>query len=73
MPETQDYNVQEELVEFLIEKIEADTYPSATQMDLVEELLEPQMVERYARTLMAKLSASMYPSIDLLHRIRRLA
>lgn len=73
MPETQDYNVQEELVEFLIEKIEADTYPSATQMDLVEELLQPQMVERYARTLMAKLSASMYPSIDLLHRIRRLA
>lgn len=73
MPETQDYNVQEELVEFLLEKIEADTYPSATQMDLVEELLEPQMVERYARTLMAKLSASMYPSIDLLHRIRRLA
>lgn len=73
MPESRDYDPNQEVVEFLLEKIEEDTYPSSTMMDLVEELLEPQMVERYGQTLMEKARRDTYPSMALLDRIRRLA
>jgi hypothetical protein len=73
MPENRDYDVNRELVELLLEKIDEDTYPSTTMMDLVEEILEPHMVERYARTLLEKASRDTYPSMALLNRIRGLA
>jgi hypothetical protein len=73
MPEDSSQQVREQLVQLLIDKIASDTYPSTTMMDMVEELLEPHMVEAYARTLMEKVARDTYPSVSLLARVRNLS
>ena len=60
------------LIRALMEKINADTYPSVTMLDMVEELLRPEEVPTYAAVLRQRVRQDTYPSIPMLHRLRAL-
>ncbi|MGH4001189.1 MAG: hypothetical protein ACRDTJ_27450, partial [Pseudonocardiaceae bacterium] len=55
-----------ELLSVLLDKIDADRYPSSTMMDLVEEILQPEDVQAYADVLMAKIREDQFPSMALM-------
>jgi hypothetical protein len=61
------------LVQVLLEKVRNDPYPSATQLQIIEEALPPQMVPEYLEVLMEKAAQDEFPSIPLLRRISRVA
>jgi hypothetical protein len=65
--------VREALLDQLITLISNDTYPSNTMMDMVEELLTPDDLERYTEVLLDKVRDEQYPSVSMLARIRNLA
>ena len=60
-------------VQALLEKVENDEYPSATQLSMIEESLPSEMVEDYLRVLIDKVSQDNWPSIPMLQRIQRVA
>jgi hypothetical protein len=61
------------LVEVLLDKVRNDPYPSATQLQIIEEALPQQMVPEYLEVLMEKAAQDEFPSIPLLRRISRVA
>ena len=61
------------LVQVLLDKVRNDPYPSATQLQIIEEALPQQMVPDYLQVLMEKAAADEFPSIPLLRRIGRVA
>jgi hypothetical protein len=61
------------LVEVLLDKVRNDPYPSATQLQIIEEALPQQMVPDYLEVLMEKAAQDEFPSIPLLRRISRVA
>ncbi|HWJ82584.1 MAG TPA: hypothetical protein VNS55_10130 [Nocardioides sp.] len=71
MPNEVDLHHQVALV--LLEKIEADPYPSSTMMDMVEGILGPEEIQAYADILIDKVRDTQFPSYDLLRRISALA
>jgi hypothetical protein len=71
MNETQD-QIRRQLLDVLMTKVQQDTYPSSTMLDLIEELVGPDEVADYAEVLMAKVRADQFPSLDLLNRVRSL-
>jgi hypothetical protein len=71
MNETQD-QIRRQLLEVLMTKVQQDTYPSSTMLDLIEELVGPDEVADYAEVLMAKVRGDQFPSLDLMNRVRSL-
>ena len=71
MNEVQDH-IRRQLLELLLTKVEQDTYPSSTMLDLIEELVGPDEVGDYAEVLMAKVADDQFPSLDLMHRVKSL-
>ena len=67
------YDVREQLLELLMRKVDEDTYPSTTMLDMIEELLTPDDVPAYVETLLRKMRSETYPSIPMLARLRRMA
>ena len=65
--------VRQALLDKLISQIDEDPYPSVTMMNMVEEMLSPWDVERYADVLLDKIKDERFPSIDMLNRLRNLA
>jgi hypothetical protein len=57
----------------LLSKVEQDPYPSLTMLDLIEELLGPDDVPKYAKVLLSKVADEKFPSVSMLARIRDLA
>jgi hypothetical protein len=66
-------DVRAALVELLISKVEEDQYPSSTTMNMLEELLTPEEVPRYAEVLMRKVARDDYPSVPMMARLKKLA
>ena len=64
--------VHDELFTTLLRKIERDTYPSTTVMDLIEELADEEQRAQYCRVLLEKVQQDEYPSLDLIRRVRDL-
>jgi hypothetical protein len=64
---------QQVIAEFLMERVRADHYPSATQMAMIEQIIPREMVPDYLDVLMDKLVQDAWPSNDLLRRIQRVA
>jgi vesicle coat complex subunit len=58
------------LVKELLDRIEAEPYPSVTMLNMIESLLTPDELPEYVQLLMDRVHADLYPSIDMLHRIR---
>ena len=61
------------LVDFLLEKVASDVYPSNTMLDYLEELLLPDEIPAYAAVLLQKLRDDEYPSVSMLRRLVSLA
>lgn len=61
-----------QLLRVLMDKIAEETYPSATMMDTVEELMLPQELPVYAQLLVDHIENSRFPSIDMIKRVRNL-
>ena len=66
------FDVRVELVKLLIKKVADDTYPSATMMNMIEQLIGPDEVPAYTAVLMDKIQADDYPSIPLMKRVMAL-
>lgn len=60
------------LARLLLDKIRTDTYPSSTQMDMLEDMIPRQLASEYFDVLLQKVSADQWPSISLLARMSRL-
>jgi hypothetical protein len=65
-------DARERYLSALMSHVEADEYPSASQMQHIEGLLKPDEVDGYVELLVDKLEASEYPSVPLMRRIERL-
>ena len=57
------------LLDLLLSKIKDDRFPSATTMDLLEQLLTPEELPAYASVLMEKIANDTYPSASMMKRI----
>ena len=63
--------VQTALAQVLLAKVRQDNYPSATEMDMLEEVIPPDLVRDYVNVLLEKTLTSRWPSISLLRRLQR--
>ena len=68
-----DQNLHQQILEVLLEKDEQDPFPSVTMLNMIEEILEPQDVPRYAALLLDKIRGDEFPSLDMLKRAQALA
>jgi hypothetical protein len=57
------------LLDLLLSKVKEDRYPSATTLDLLEQLLTPEELPAYAGVLMEKIAGDTYPSASMMKRI----
>ncbi len=65
----QSEGVRRQLLELLLEKVDEDTYPSSTMLDLIELLVTPDEIGEYADVLLAKVEGDTYPSNSLIRRL----
>ena len=62
--------VRQEFADTLIRSIEADDYPSTTQMELAEGSMTLEQRARYIRALIDKVERDLpYPSVPMMKRI----
>lgn len=61
------------LVEMLLDKVRSDPYPSATQLEIIEEVIPDEMLPDYLEVLIEKVAEDNWPSIPMLRRISRVA
>jgi hypothetical protein len=61
------------LAGILLKRVREDRYPSATDMDLIEQILPPQLMPRYVEVLLDKVAQDHRPSISMIHRIDRVS
>ena len=59
------------LAGLLLKRVRDDRYPSSTEMDLIEEIIPPQLLPRYVEVLLDKIAQDQRPSISMLHRVHR--
>lgn len=60
------------LARLLLDKIRTDKYPSATQMNMLEDMIPRQLALEYFDVLLEKVAADQWPSVSLLARMSRL-
>jgi hypothetical protein len=73
MAEDQSEEARVRLLRSLMSKVAEDTYPSATMMDTIEELLQPDEVSTYADILLGHVENDTYPSTAMIYRLRNLS
>jgi hypothetical protein len=61
------------LLDLLLSKVKEDTYPSATTLDLLEQILTPEELPAYAAVLMDKIAQDRFPSASMMKRLVSLA
>ena len=59
-------------VRYLMRKVRADTYPSTTDLDLIEAVIPHYLLDEYVEILIDKVDDDRFPSIGLLRRINRI-
>jgi hypothetical protein len=55
----------------LLKRVREERHPSATEMDLIEQIIPPQLLPRYVEVLLDKIAQDSRPSIPMIHRARR--
>ena len=60
-------------VQFLMDKVRQDPYPSWTHMELIEQSIPPALLPDYLEVLFEKVGRDTFPSIPMLRRIQRVA
>jgi hypothetical protein len=73
MADDNGFDPRSEVLNVLLEKVAADTYPSETMLDLIEQLAQPDEIPAYAAILVDKVRADTYPSISMLKRLVELS
>src|SRR5436190_1213998 len=63
---------QNVVCQVLMRKVRADTYPSMTDLDLIETVIPHHMLDEYVEILIDKVDDDRFPSICLLRRINRI-
>lgn len=63
------YDVRRELLDLLLTKVAEDRYPSATMMDLIEQLMGPDERSIYVQVLLDKIRQDRMPSIPMMRRV----
>ena len=58
-----------QLLELLLDKVRRDPFPSTTQLDMIESMLDQEHVGDYAEVLLSKMRDEDFPSIDHLRRV----
>ena len=66
------YDPRQQLFTTLLRKVERDTYPSTTVMDLIEEIADDRERAAYCRVLLEKVQRDEFPSLDLIKRVSEL-
>ena len=64
---------QAALTQVLLDHVREDTYPSYTQMTLIEESIPLEMVDEYLEILLEKVQNERFPSTTMFRRIQRVA
>ena len=59
------------LAGMLLKRVKDDRYPSSTEMNLIEEIIPPQLLPRYVDVLLDKMAQESRPSISMIHRLSR--
>ena len=65
-------NPRTQLLEMLLDKVRRDPFPSTTQLDMIESLIDDEHVDAYADVLLSKMRDEDFPSIDHLRRVAAL-
>jgi len=65
--------VRAQLFELLLGKVDEDTYPSSTMLDIIEKLITPETAPAYAAVLMSKIDGDTYPSMSIIRRVLALS
>ena len=65
-------HLREALLDVLLDKVAADRYPSATMMNQIEAILEPDELPAYVEALLERIREDTFPSIDLIRRVEAL-
>jgi hypothetical protein len=60
------------LARLLMDKIRTDTYPSSTQMNLLEQMIPRALASEYFDVLLEKVAADQWPSVSMLARMSRI-
>ena len=69
MAENPQERQRQSVLELLLDKVRADHYPSATHLDLIEQLLTPEDIDTYREVLFEKVANETYPSTSILNRL----
>ena len=64
--------VQIALARVLLERVRQENYPSTTQMDVLEEIIPPDLMRDYINILLEKTLTSRSPSISIVRRLQRM-
>jgi hypothetical protein len=72
MARDEQYDVRLEMLRVLLSRVANDPYPSATMLDMIEQMLTPDEVPAYAEMLMEKIRGDRFPSIPLMNRVMAL-
>jgi hypothetical protein len=64
--------VQTALARVLLERVRQENYPSSTQMDVLEEIIPPDLMRDYINVLLEKTLTSRWPSISIVRRLQRM-
>ena len=64
--------VQIALARVLLERVRHENYPSTTQMDVLEEIIPPDLMRDYINVLLEKTLTSRWPSISIVRRLQRM-
>jgi len=67
-----EYDVREEILRMLMGRVAEDQYPSATMLDMIEEMLTPAELPLYVEALLNRVRSDRFPSIPMLNRIKNL-
>ena len=72
MADRQSFDLRAEIIDALMEKIDTDPYPSNTMLNMIEDLITPDELPRYAESLLRRIHSDNFPSIPMIARLKRL-
>jgi hypothetical protein len=72
MADRQSFDLRAEIIDALMEKIDTDPYPSNTMLNMIEDLITPEELPRYAESLLRRIHSDNFPSIPMIARLKRL-
>jgi hypothetical protein len=68
----EDFDVRQELLRILLNRVQNEKHPSSTMMNLIEQLMGPEERVVYARLLLEKIRGERWPSLQMIRRVMAL-